>query len=147
MAKKHPKPGASTRVGKRPASPELATIGKQAIVWRFAMMEMDDGPWSWHAITKVQLVEAREKLSSFEESTWADLSIGRTPRLTRIPRQNLDPQAQKRLTALRMDDFNDVYEMRLTGKCRIWGVREEPVFLLLWWDPDHTVCPSHLRHT
>ena len=133
-------------MGKRPASIELQGIGQQTIVWRFARMEME-GPWPWHPITKDKLLEAREKLSSFETSTWAQLSHGGKPRLKRIPRENLDPKAQKRLQTLSMDDFDDVYELRLSGDCRIWGVREEPVFMLLWWDPDHKVCPSHLKHT
>ena len=36
---------------------------------------------------------------------------------------------------------------RISGPGRVWGIREEHVLDLLWWDPRHEVCPSPKKHT
>ena len=51
-------------------------------------------------------------------------------------------EAQKRLTDLELDDHGALWEMRLAGEPRVWGLRNGHVFYPVWWDPDHSVCPS-----
>ncbi len=145
MTKKQPKAGASTTVGKKPASPELKRIGQDKVAWQFARMELD-GPWAWAVINKDELLGARNKLSGVEQLTWSEAMQGHTPSLKRIPKAHLSNEAQKRLQGLMLDDVDELYELRLSGKTRIWP-REEPSFLLLWWDPLHKVCPSQKKHT
>jgi len=40
-----------------------------------------------------------------------------------------------------------MYAIRLSGKKRVWGIREGRLFSLVWWDPEHTVGPSEKKHT
>jgi len=40
-----------------------------------------------------------------------------------------------------------LYSLRLSGKLRLWGVRDRSVLQLLWYDPEHQVCPSPLKNT
>jgi hypothetical protein len=105
------------------------------------------GPWGWDSITKLEQEDVLSKMSQIEELTWVEASSGSTPRLKRIPIGNICLKAQKRIQQLKLDDFGDVYELRINGTCRIWGLREEPAFLLLWWDPNHEVCPSPKKYT
>jgi hypothetical protein len=64
-----------------------------------------------------------------------------------IPVENLSPEATQRLREVHHDDEEWLFEIRLGNKPRVWGIRRETVFLVLWWDPEHLVCPSPLRHT
>ena len=61
--------------------------------------------------------------------------------------ESLSRDAQARLEYLKRDDVDGLWCVRLSGLERVWGTRRGPVFNLLWWDPDHTVCPSHKKHT
>ena len=61
----------------------------------------------------------------------------------RIPAENMCKEAQARLTELELDDHGALWELRLSGAPRIWGLRSGHVFYPVWWDPDHSVCPSN----
>ena len=43
--------------------------------------------------------------------------------------------ARKRLVALHLDDIDKLVSLRLSGKERVWGIRDADVLQLLWWDP------------
>jgi hypothetical protein len=53
----------------------------------------------------------------------------------------------RRLQELSLDDADCIHRLRLSGPKRIYGFLIDDVFHLLWWDPDHAVFPSTLRHT
>jgi hypothetical protein len=48
---------------------------------------------------------------------------------------------------LRHDDFDELWRFRFDGLHRLWGLRLDDWFYALWWDPEHKVCPSTLKHT
>ena len=52
-----------------------------------------------------------------------------------------------RLRELQQDDSDGLYELRFGGKERVWGIRRDDRFCILWWDPEHMVCPSTLKNT
>ena len=134
------------RDAKRPASPELRKIGAGLLSWRLAKMDVE-GDWSCHSIGATALRDAGAKLAELEKLTWAEATARASARMTRIPTPKLPPKARRRLEQLKLDDFGELYEIRVAGKPRIWGVREEPVFYFLWWDPNHEVYPARLRNT
>lgn len=142
--------------GKRPASrvtgaavkrPATARDrdGDNRLSWRIALMDLD-GPWPW-TMTPAKVLQVRSKIAEFERQTWAELSQQHVPRLKRIALDSLCTAAQNRLVHLKKDDVDGLWELRLAGQERVWGLRQADIFYLLWWDPDHQVCPSHLRHT
>ncbi len=55
--------------------------------------------------------------------------------------------AQKRLAEIKLDDFDRLVSLRFSGKERLWGIKINNVFKLIWWDPNHEVYPSKLKHT
>ncbi len=65
----------------------------------------------------------------------------------RVPAKSICPKAQARLGEIQADDLDELWELRLTGKKRVWGTRTGHIFQVLWWDPHHTVCPAKLKHT
>ena len=52
--------------------------------------------------------------------------------------------AQKRLLELKIDDIDELFSLRLSGKCRLWGVKDGQILRFLWFDKEHTVYP--LKH-
>jgi predicted DNA-binding transcriptional regulator AlpA len=42
---------------------------------------------------------------------------------------------------------NDLFSLRLSSLERLWGLRSNDVFSVLWWDPNHQICPSPKKHT
>jgi len=46
-----------------------------------------------------------------------------------------------------LDDAEELFEIRLSGKERVWGTMTGAVFNLLWWDPNHEVYEVKKKHT
>jgi len=120
----------------------------QRPTWRMGTMDMDAvSDWGWGALTAEEADGVRKSLIGFESMTWGELCRQSTPRAKRIPISNLCRRAQQRLEAMRQDDADALWELRIDGPKRVWGIRVGDAFELLWWDPTHSVCPSTLRHT
>ncbi|MDQ1010386.1 hypothetical protein QFZ82_004871 [Streptomyces sp. V4I23] len=51
-----------------------------------------------------------------------------------------------RLDELGFGDRTEIQRLRFTGKQRLYGFLVGNVFVL-WWDPEHEVYPSPLKHT
>lgn len=109
-------------------------------------MEMCD-PFGWHEIGREKLAEIRSKLASLENSTWNEILVGSKKQNHFISVEDLEPEAQRRLRELRMDDIDQVLSLRLSGEERVFGVKYDIAVSLLWWDPKHHVCKSVLKHT
>jgi hypothetical protein len=105
-----------------------------------------EGPWSWQRVDAPGLVELREKLGDFEARSYDEQVSARGP-FKSIPLERLETEAQRRLTHLGIDDFDDLAEIHLNGEQRVWGLRMNNVVHLLWWDPDHSACKSEKRGT
>ena len=111
--------------------------------WRIGQMEFCD-PYGWHGVNTETLGKVREKLRDFESMTFGEI-LGRNNHL--VSTNQLSKDAQDRLAALHLDDIEFLLSLRLTGAGRVWGLLEHNVVILLWWDPEHQVCPSLLKHT
>lgn len=102
------------------------------------------GPWGWDNFDSSQIQEVFQKLFESQKLTWHDLRNNGSHAVNRI---DLCADAQKRLTQIQKDDLDQLFSLRLTGRKRIWGIKEGNIFWLLWWDPNHEVCPSNKKHT
>lgn len=111
--------------------------------WRISLLEMVD-PFGWHEIEKNKLGEIRNKLADFESMTWHEI-LGKNSHL--IPVSGISKAARDRLQLLKQDDIDELLSLRLSGKQRIWGILEDQALKVLWWDPEHLVCPSSKKHT
>lgn len=60
---------------------------------------------------------------------------------------DLCKSAQDRLAELRYRDIDELFSLHLTSKNRVWGILRQGVLSLLWWDPEHQICPSAKKHT
>ena len=75
--------------------------------------------------------------------TWADVKKRDHP----IERNKIITEAQQRLEELQRDDVDELWRLRFTGQQRLWGIRNQRVFRILWWDPEHKICPTTKKHT
>lgn len=149
MAKKRPQkqknPAVAVEIStvKRPAA--VASVQDRHLTWRFSLMDMT-GPWPCGALSAQIALKVRQQLASYEKKTWEESQgSGSAGTLKKISIGELPTPAKQRLERLKLDDFGDVWELRLGGKPRVWGLRHDDVCYLLWWDPDHSVFPAAKR--
>lgn len=117
-------------------------------VWQVGTMDLE-APWTFKALAHDEWwSEVHSKLKWFETMTWQEIMSQ-----TGGPRQGTNshfvsvdriiPEAQDRLRTLhRWEDLDQLFSLRLTGRCRIWGILVGHTLKLLWYDPHHEVCPS-----
>lgn len=114
--------------------------------WRISMLKMID-PYGWHKIDKRTLDRIRQRLSNFETMTWSDILVVGKKRHHTVSIDRISAEAKKHLRELRQYDIDELVSLSLTGLERIWGIRQGSILRLLWWDPNHLICPSLRKHT
>ncbi len=124
--------------------PSLKPSIDDSPVWRVSTLDMD-GPWGWENIDKTHFFKRiLPKIQNFESMMWKEI-LGRDSHPVNV--EQISKAAQKRLTELRLDDFQTLVSLRFTGKERLWGVKSQNILKIIWWDPNHEVYPSLLKHT
>jgi len=103
-----------------------------------------DGPWHWGNLESIHLQAFLQKIFDSQHLTWQELH---EKGCHSVCVSELVSDAQKRLQKIGQDDLDELYSLRLTGKQRVWGIKERNIFWLLWWDPTHSICPSLKKHT
>lgn len=115
-------------------------------VWRFGLMDID-GPWGWRHIAASEWWDIRQKLADCERRTWQEILQDSSHGSHPIPVERLIAAARRRLEELKLDDLDEVFSLRLSGPKRVFGIRSGDALQILWWDPEHQICPSPKKHT
>jgi hypothetical protein len=119
-------------------------ITREQVAWHVRIIDRA-GPWGWNNANKRETWDnILEKMSIFETMMWAEIERNGSHD---ISLSDLCSEARKRLTRIKQDDVDEIFSLRLTGKQRIWGIRDRNILKIIWWDPDHSVCPSGKKHT
>lgn len=113
----------------------------QTIVWIVSTFDVD-GPWGLAALQDTDWRPILGHMKSFETMTWAEIlkaAGGRREGNNNhpIPVEDLTPDAQKRIADIQLDDLDSVFSLRCTGTIRLYGIRDQRVCRLLWFDPWH----------
>lgn len=103
-------------------------------------MELTD-PCGWHTVSGGTLLYIREKLAHFETMTWSEILVSGKKRNHSIKVSAITPEARRRLETKSLG-LDEVVSLRLSGAERVFGYLDNGVLVLLWWDPDHEICPS-----
>lgn len=135
-------PGRSARVEKSPDD-----ANDKNPVWSIATFDLG-GPWGRSPCDKDASLwlEVFPKMKDFESMTWGEI-------LKHIKRHHycdvagMCKKAKDRLEEIGLDDYERLFHFGLSGTQRVWGIREQQVFRILWWDPEHEVYPSNKKHT
>lgn len=145
MAKHHHKsvPKAFAQPGKGKRDVKMSEQPVQPTpLWRFSAVDLN-GPFKWPKGERVEL-DILQKIHEFDRMTWADIRRGGSHD---IAKEKLSPKAIARLQAIKQDDIDALFSFRCSGANRMFGIRVNGVVRLLWWDPDHEVCPAQLKNT
>lgn len=142
---KSPGRASTPEVDKLPRVGEaLEHMGAQKFQWSFDKVDWG-GPYCWSAVSAEKILkEVIPRLKLLEQSNWAEVqSTGSHA----IEIENLIQAAQNRIKELYDDQCDSVYSLRIQGKERVFGVKDMAILRILWWDPEHEVCPSKKKHT
>jgi len=143
---KTPKQKIELSVEKRPRSVAVDTM-RVGLRWSFVHFDPHDWSDPKAQVGDISFIKVADKLKSYELRTWGDIQSN-PKRDHPIDVAHLLPEAQKRLDKIDKGDWDPLWSLRFNARPRIWGKRDENgVFLVLWWDPHHRICPSPKKNT
>lgn len=111
-------------------------------LWAFRIIGVG-GPWCWSALSGNDLAQVLQRLKQLESMTWGEVEGGEH-RFVDVA--GCSKQARDRLQEWKHDDTPSLFSLRVTGRRRIYGIRDENVFSFLLWDPEHEVYPARKKH-
>ena len=103
-----------------------------------------DGEWGWPKLTPEKAKELWDYTFEMSVLTWKDIrsqTSGKRKRNHDHEVARLCREAQDRLAELKLDDVDELFRFRLSGKARLWGIVADGIFHAVWWDPEHRVYP------
>lgn len=133
-----PSPAPSKKAKADPAKALDSDLLKPA--WRFARVDEDWDRHGWKLATHEDRKEVYGRLKEIESRTWK--WIKDNTKSHNVSVDQITGYARRRLRVLKHDDLDEIYSLRISGKKRVWGIRNDNALLILWWDPLHKVCPG-----
>jgi len=112
--------------------------------WRVSLLKMRM-PFGWLTIGEANAIQVRDKLASYESMKWKEIIPSYRSHFVKIT--DLCPEAQDHLAAIQQDDVDSVVSLGIDQMSRVIGILEHNILKILWWDPEHEVCPSTKPNT
>jgi hypothetical protein len=144
--------GKRPKIAKHRQNPEPAKVPKSKepeidgspLAWRFSACDKG-GPFAWTGLEHGQpFKEVMERLHEFETKSWEEIiRTGSHP----IEVYKCEKVAKDRLGEIQQDDVDELMSFRISRKKRVWCIKDRNIMRVLWWDPDHAICPAHLKNT
>ena len=125
-----------------PVDKKNQTHENDFVAWRFSSIDKG-GEFAWPDSSAI-VNEIHKTLYGYDSMTWSEV---KSKQCHSIPTQILSNSAKKRLEIIGKADAEKLFSFRVNARARIFAIRDNNVAKLLWWDPDHQVCPSILKHT
>jgi hypothetical protein len=115
------------------------------VSWLLGLIDKE-GPWGWDELQPEDFwMTIKDKIGKYEKMSWQEILKHEKNHAVKI--SDLCVGAQRRLSEIGQDDIEDLVQIFITNTARIFGIRDGNKLKILWWDPKHSVCPSHLRNT
>ena len=121
-------------------------------VWSFLYCDFEHEHWGMDCNLD-RLSNLLKRLQALQRQTWNEITQdtagrSRNTKHHAIAVTNIIGEAQERFKALSLHhSFDSIYSLTITGSIRLFGIRTEEVFHIVWMDPNHEICPSPKRHT
>ena len=147
---KHQIPSAAKTAGqptKTPRVGEDVDFWNSPPNWSFAVLDLVAPVGGWIHLRQEDLDGLLERLRQWEKMTWKQLTMDGWKQNHPIDVSRCSREAQERLKYLKLDDQEELMSLRVNSRARVIGIRHRATFQILWWDPDHLICPSPLKHT
>lgn len=134
--------------GKRTGDPSrllpASNNSTERVCWRFQHVDQE-GPWG---ITDGAFAMLLPELAKFETMTMHELfRQGEWPGKCHDTAALPTRQARERLDTIGLADMTQIWKLRIGSRGRLWGFLEGNVFHVVWWDPEHEIWPTKLKHT
>ncbi|HAV10892.1 MAG TPA: hypothetical protein DCX22_04710 [Dehalococcoidia bacterium] len=120
------------------------TIENRHIAWRFSNADIF-GSMSCGNLALEEHQQLWKRLRAFEKMNVDQLRATGSLHSKSIP--ELEREYRDRLLDLKLDDIEEIYSFRIDGACRLWCMKFENIFSILWWDKNHQVVQIARRHT
>lgn len=120
------------------------------VVWQFDMIDRN-GKFAFDVNRdgfkhKVFL----EKLIDYSSMTWTEVKkqTHDNGKSKHHFLSSLSNEATERLKNRQLEEYEDsIFSFALENKLRVVGIRKNEDFHVLWYDPEHEICPSKKKHT
>ncbi len=111
------------------------------------------GNWSWHEPRQWSAAEynkIKSHMDSHKNNSWGQVEAMTYSGKHKIRKllnkyQNLSSiccEARNRWLSLKfLSQFEELFRMRLGDKKRIWGIRNQHYFFVVWYERNHQICP------
>lgn len=142
---KKPKSEFKPALSKTPIAIAPVDYSNLRVQWSF--QKFDNESWHDEQYTRTPFHEIADHLKSFESRTWKEIRHQSRKHDHPIEPAQIIARAQERLQVVTRGQYEELWRFRFTGACRIWGVRIQQIFYVLWWDPQHKIYPTDLRNT
>lgn len=123
---------------------------KKRPVWAFKQCDLGNEKWSIKNNDSF-FDNILFKLISYEGMTWGEIQSASGGKSAGNGTNNhfeyiaeMSKEAQKRAKELHLD-VDQLFSLRLTGKERLYGILNNGVFYVLWYDSEHEIYPSARR--
>ena len=119
--------------------------------WNFSMADPDCWSFTKDHIKDSIWTDIIPTMQKLETQTWDEIFIHTKKSNHSIAKSNLNKRAIKRIDELQLE-ADTIYSLRVNSTKRLYGLIDEGVFELLWYDDNHgdnstCVCRSHKKHT
>ncbi|MGM0155374.1 hypothetical protein IGK30_003240 [Enterococcus sp. AZ178] len=112
--------------------------------WKFNRTDANHTRWNLH--NNCQTQKLVEDLTNFERMTWDEIMVRAKKQNHHVDVASFTKEAKDRLQDLNI--FEDqLFSLRLSGKTRIYGILQDGTFSILWYDCNHEIYPSKMKHT
>lgn len=142
---------AAPKAKKDTGSASAAPKGIDGMQFRWSIVSTDWGidgyPWSWN-LSPMDIRELLELLNSLEPLTWREIKgmHAGSKKRNRVKHHSQSIDTLCKDARVRLGEINvgvdELFRFRHGNMTRIWGYLQEGTFYLLWFDNDHSVCPT-----
>lgn len=147
MYEKRTKREKGHRAEKQTVKNENYESENKLVIWRFDMIDRN-GSFAFDLNRDdFNHKEVMEKMLEYSTMTWADIRKQTHDRGKSkhhfLDAENLSPETKERINKMKLEQYSDmIFSFALQNKLRIVGIREREHFHVLWYDPNHEICPS-----
>jgi hypothetical protein len=113
-------------------------------------MRCGEGQFEWGRIRDLKRVATvLGRVQELEQKTWLDLQrADASLHAHELSAHKLSAAARQAIADAKLDaEIDQLFQVGVSGKQRIIGLRYESEFHVVWWDPQHEFCPSKKRNT
>lgn len=120
---------------------DVDSYSRQKFKWRVIekYIDYDDEDWGWSQVEiRKFFQEILPRLHNYETMTWNDIFSRSSCHCWEIG--EIPQRAQRKLRE-KYPDHDTFHQIDMEQPCRLLGVRDRQILYLVWYDPNHTICP------